>query len=146
MPNKSGLMGALAGVAGAAHAREQYISPSYPMTSFSLSSRTASFSLNRVNGKVSYSSSAVRSMIIFAEDGEGVWSFRFFSTLTGLRLTHTMSCFGDKVSLLEAFSSLGEAGIAIAPLGGSAFTSPSSFLWYRERISAAFTTLSLSLR
>ena len=42
-------------------------------------------------------------MTIFGEDGEGVLSFRFFSTLTGLRLTHTTSHFGDKVALLEAF-------------------------------------------
>ena len=65
-----------------------------------------SFSLNGVRGKVAYSSSAVRSMTIFGEDGEGVLSLRFFSTLTRLRLTHTTSRFGDKVALLEAFSSL----------------------------------------
>ena len=77
------------------------------MLSFSLSTYIeGSFSLNCVNGPVAYSSSAVRSMTIFAEDGEGVLSFCFFSTLTGLRLTHTTSHFGDKVALLEAFSSL----------------------------------------
>ena len=58
------------------------------MLSFSLSTYTeGSFSLDCVNGKVAYSSSALRSMTIFGEDGEGVPSFRFFSTLTGLRLT-----------------------------------------------------------
>ena len=71
MPHKSCLTGALAGVAGAAHARERYISRSYTMLSFSLSAYIYCFSLNCVNGKVAYSSSAVRSMIIFAQDGEG---------------------------------------------------------------------------
>ena len=54
------------------------------MLSFSLSTYIeGSFSLNCVNGKVAYSSSAFRSMTIFGEDGEGVLSFRFFSALTG---------------------------------------------------------------
>ena len=97
------------------------------MLSFSLSTYVeGSFSLNCVNGKVAYSSSAVRSMTIFGEDGEGVPSFLFFSALTGLRLTHTTSRFGDKVALLEAFSSLGGAEVAVA-IEGSSFTSPSSF-------------------
>ena len=39
-----------------------------------------------INGKEAYSSSIVRSMVIRAEDGEGVCSFRFFSYLTGLNL------------------------------------------------------------
>ena len=100
------------------------------MLSFSLSTYIeGSFSLNCVNGKVAYSSSAVRSMTIFGEDGEGVLSFRFFSTLTGLRLTHTTSRFGDKVALLEAFSSLGGAKVAGA-MEGSAFTSPSLMICY----------------
>ena len=76
------------------------------MLSFSLSTYIeGSFSLNCVNGKVAYSSSAVRLMTIFGEDGEGVLSFCFFSTLTGPRLTHGTSRFGDKVALLEAFCS-----------------------------------------
>ena len=112
------------------------------MLSFSLSTYTeGSFSLNCVNGKVAYPSSAVRSMAIFGEDGEGVlsigWfnmllgtlSFRFFSTSTGLRLTHTTSRFGDKVALLEAFSSLGGAEVAVA-IESSAFTSPSLMICY----------------
>ena len=57
------------------------------MLSFSLSSYVdGSLSLNFVNGKEAYSSSAVRSMVILAEDGEGVRSFRFFFALTGLNL------------------------------------------------------------
>ena len=48
-------------------------------------------------------------MVILAEDGEGVCSFHFFCALSGLRLTHTTSRFGDKVALLEAFSSLGSS-------------------------------------
>ena len=80
------------------------------MLSFSLSSYVdGSLSLNCVKGKEAYSSSAVRSMVILAEDGEGVCSFRFFCALTRLRLTHTTSRFGDKVALLEAFSSLGSS-------------------------------------
>ena len=90
-----------------------------------------------------YSFSAVRSIVIFAEDGEGVPSFGFFSALTGLRLTHITSRFGDKVALLEAFYSLGAVEVAGTTIEGSIFTSPSSFLvsWWQERISAAFSTL-----
>ena len=39
-----------------------------------------SFSLNCcINGKVAFSFSTIRSIVIFVEDGEGVPSFRFFS-------------------------------------------------------------------
>ena len=56
-----------------------------------------------------------------------------------------MSCFGDKVSLLEAFSSLGEASIAIAALGGSAFTSPSSGLsdWSQTQVIGLLAAINL---
>ena len=112
------------------------------MLSFSLSTHIeGSFSLNCVNGKVAYSSSAVRSMTIFGEDGESVLSFCFFSTLTRLRLTHTTSCFSDKVALLEALSSLGGAEVALA-IEGSAFTSPSLMICYMpqgyQQISGAY--------
>ena len=80
------------------------------MPSFSLSSYVdGSLSLNCVKGKEACSSSAVRSMVILAEDGEGVSSFLFFYALTRLKVTHTTSRFGDKVALLEAFSSLGSS-------------------------------------
>ena len=81
------------------------MSRSYTMLSFSLSSYVdGSLALNCVKEKEAYSSSAVRSMVILAEDGEGVCSFRFFCALTGPRLTHTTSHFGDKVrSLRRAF-------------------------------------------
>ena len=88
MHDKLCLTGALAGVAGAAHPRERCMSltRSYTTLFFSLSfqSSTCSFSLNCVNGKVSCPSSAIRSMIILAEDGEGSRSFRFHPTLTRL--------------------------------------------------------------
>ena len=70
-----------------------------------------------------------------------VHNFRDFSTLIGLRLTHTTSRFGDKAALLQAFSSLGGAEVAVA-IEGSASTTPSLMICYTpqgyQQISGAY--------